>query len=982
MKKTSLTLLLPVAFMLSVLTVLGAYATFNVVQLRSTLMAEATQDLENVADRAARNIDEWFALTERNLVSAATSAAVENSIKQMSVMLRGLGDGKMDYLHKAYVNGNPYQGFDRENLYDAGDRTAYSSVHAKSHDFFRGLRREYGYYDMFLFDAEGTVLYTVVKEGDLGRNANSPDLAETGLGKVFKKAWAAEQGTAVFEDFAPYTYSAGVPAGFMATPVFNKQLQRIGVLAIQLPADILTKVMDDTSKASQIHTYLLLGRDGTYRMEDGGKHVLGTKPDISEQITRAIAGETGIETRTVNREGIPVLAAFHPVSALQSGWAVVVEINLSEVMQPVSTATFDALMAVALASIALLGIGVLMGRWLAKPLAALNEATSKITRREEVVVGYQTRRDEVGDIARGLSAFQKDRHQANLVRAEMLFKGQGFNTAATAMMIADAQGKLLYLNTAAKQLFLRKAEDFRREFPGFDPQSLEGRNIEMFHKNHGSVMQRLSVPNLPRFELDIVVGNETFGLGINAVDDEHGQRQGYVVSWAEVRAQRRTTSIVSAIENSQVILEMAPDGTIQAMNDIGLQTYGYRPEELIGQSVAKLFHAGDADARHVLERLSQRDSLSELQHRVTKSGKELWVVSSMNNIRNKAGKVVGIVAICADQTEETLRKQQAEAQSALQAAELQSVVTVLRDSLGGLAQGDLSGRLTKPFSPAYEPLRQNFNSAVESLNETLEHVATVAGNILLGANDIASAAGELSKRTESQAATLEETAAALDTLTGNVRSATQSTQRAGAKVGSAHAEARNNGGVVKQAIDAMAAIEASSQQISQIISVIDDIAFQTNLLALNAGVEAARAGDAGRGFAVVAAEVRALAQRSSEAAKEIKALISSSEMQVAQGAALVTRSGEAVEAIVADVAEISTIVNAISVSSQEQSHGLTEINAGVSLLDKVTQQNAAMVEESTAASQLLKQEAAQLSSLLEAFHLGAPSQARVSQDAA
>jgi methyl-accepting chemotaxis protein len=232
---------------------------------------------------------------------------------------------------------------------------------------------------------------------------------------------------------------------------------------------------------------------------------------------------------------------------------------------------------------------------------------------------------------------------------------------------------------------------------------------------------------------------------------------------------------------------------------------------------------------------------------------------------------------------------------------------------------------------------------------------------------------DLSKRTEQQAASLEETAAALDQITATVKKTAEGATYARNVVAAAKTDAENSGQVVGQAVTAMGEIEQSSHQISSIIGVIDEIAFQTNLLALNAGVEAARAGDAGRGFAVVASEVRALAQRSAEAAKEIKALISASSTQVAAGVSLVGETGKALQRIVSQIAEINGVMIDIAASAQEQATGLNEVNAAVNQMDQVTQQNAAMVEESTAAGFALASEAEELSRMMSQFKVGAQS---------
>ncbi|MGH6955246.1 MAG: methyl-accepting chemotaxis protein, partial [Caulobacteraceae bacterium] len=249
-------------------------------------------------------------------------------------------------------------------------------------------------------------------------------------------------------------------------------------------------------------------------------------------------------------------------------------------------------------------------------------------------------------------------------------------------------------------------------------------------------------------------------------------------------------------------------------------------------------------------------------------------------------------------------------------------------------------------------------------------ISTAAFGMRSGSGEISQAADNLSKRTEQQAASLEETAAALDEITATVRKTAEGANHAREIVSTARADAEQSGEVVRRAVGAMSAIEQSAQQISQIIGVIDEIAFQTNLLALNAGVEAARAGDAGKGFAVVASEVRALAQRSADAAKEIKALISASTQQVGQGVDLVGQTGQSLERIVGQVAEITGVVSEIAASAQEQATGLQEVNTAVNQMDQVTQQNAAMVEQSTAASHSLSQEAGELARLVGRFKVG------------
>ncbi|GAA3059457.1 methyl-accepting chemotaxis protein [Rhizobium viscosum] len=323
----------------------------------------------------------------------------------------------------------------------------------------------------------------------------------------------------------------------------------------------------------------------------------------------------------------------------------------------------------------------------------------------------------------------------------------------------------------------------------------------------------------------------------------------------------------------------------------------------------------------------------------------------------------------ADRSLSDNERRERETQKAAEAADLERAVNALGDGLRRLSAGDLLSHIETPFVAHLDELRQDFNNSVEKLNETLHTVGSNARAISAGANEIRSSADELSKRTEQQAASVEETAAALEEITITVKDAAKRAEEASQLVARTRLGAERSGDVVRKAVAAMHQIEQSSVEIGNIIGVIDDIAFQTNLLALNAGVEAARAGEAGKGFAVVAQEVRELAQRSANAAKEIKALINTSGTHVQTGVSLVGETGKALDEIVHEVQEINQHVHAIAEAAREQSTGLQEINTAVNTMDQGTQQNAAMVEESTAASHSLATEATALNNLLGQFRL-------------
>ena len=398
---------------------------------------------------------------------------------------------------------------------------------------------------------------------------------------------------------------------------------------------------------------------------------------------------------------------------------------------------------------------------------------------------------------------------------------------------------------------------------------------------------------------------------------------------------------INAISRAQAIIEFTPSGEILTANNNFLNMLGYRLEEIKGRRhslFVEPVYAQSADYQDFWRKLSGGESVSASFKHIGKGGKEVWIQASYNPIFDMNKKVVKVVQFATDITD----------------------LAQIGAGLARLAANDLEQPIEKPFLPVFEKLRTDFNSAQGNLRATLQQIADGAAALHSGTQEISSASDDLSRRTEQQAASLEETAAALDEITATVKKSAEGATHARQVVVAADEDAKKSAVVVRQAVEAMDAIAKSARQISQIIGVIDEIAFQTNLLALNAGVEAARAGDAGRGFAVVASEVRALAQRSAEAAKEIKGLISASTTQVDHGVKLVAETGRSLERIMTQVAEINDVVGEIAAGAREQATGLEEVNSAINQMDQVTQKNAAMVEESTAASHSLSQETSKL----------------------
>ncbi|WP_122073053.1 PAS domain-containing methyl-accepting chemotaxis protein [Pseudophaeobacter sp. EL27] len=423
-------------------------------------------------------------------------------------------------------------------------------------------------------------------------------------------------------------------------------------------------------------------------------------------------------------------------------------------------------------------------------------------------------------------------------------------------------------------------------------------------------------------------------------------RRAQAVELAEKQA------FMDVIDRTQAVIEFEPDGTIIKANENFLSALGYDLNEIVGQHHSMFVdkdYGKTAAYRAFWEDLGSGKFFTDQFPRLTKSGSEIWIQATYAPVFDSENKVKKVIKLATDVTQ---RREDTDD---------------IASSLTEMANGNLAQRVQVSSIEDLSVLGQSLNQAMEKLSMAMEAVKTVSGTVSSTAQEINGSTSELSNRTETQAATLEQTAAAIEELTATVRSAAEGAKQVEEIVASARAAAQGSNQVVQDAILAMDHIQESSDKISHIISVIDDISFQTNLLALNAGVEAARAGEAGRGFAVVASEVRALAQRSTEAAGEIKGLISESSNHVSKGVELVGQAGVELSSIIENVGNISGHVTEIARGAHEQSITLEEINTGVSQLDAVTQQNAAMVEETTAASQILANDATDLAQQVDKF---------------
>ncbi|MGR3762352.1 methyl-accepting chemotaxis protein (plasmid) [Roseobacteraceae bacterium NS-SX3] len=663
-----------------------------------------------------------------DVLTVAAMPSTATAVEWFTMTWNGIEGDPGEVLRQAYVNNNPNP-LGQKHLLDRAEGDApYHMHHERFHPAYRSLLERKGYYDAFLINLAGDIVYSVYKEADYGTNLLNGAYKDSGLGSLFRTVLEGKAGAVAFEDLKPYAPSNGDAAGFVGTAILNEVGETVGVMALQIPVSMISGIINNAEGLGSTAEVYLVGRDMKARSTsrfDGGYKVLQELPHRA-QIDSAMEDQSRFFAETTGLRGQQVAAYSAPVFMATTNWAIVAEQDLDEVLAPVRRDRNQLLLASIACAAVMSLLGWLFARSITRPIDRICEDMESVSSGNlETEVAAAARGDEIGKIGKTLVSMQADLKQA------------------------------------------RVAEEERAEF----------------------------------------------------------QRQ------------------------------------------------------------------------------------------------------------------------------------------------QEEVVNRLSAGLTDLANGDFSRPIETPFPPENEQLRKDFNRTAENLNATVTQVIEAAASIRNGAAEISQASDDLSHRTESQAATLEETAAALDELTASVKSAADGARSVEATMKEAKAEAEESGTVVRNAVEAMTEIEQSSAHISQIISVIDDIAFQTNLLALNAGVEAARAGEAGRGFAVVASEVRALAQRSSDAAMEIKTLIGDSSKQVERGVDLVGKTGEALNSIVERVSHIAQLVSGIAEGAAEQSTGLNEINTGVTQLDQVTQQNAAMVEEATAAGHMLNTDAGKLSELVGHFKI-------------
>ncbi len=960
---------LPVLIGLLVAMSIGVSGVQSYLSMRAALEAEATARLTAIGQQHADQINVLLQKIDADLEHTANDPQTAAAINAFHTSFDAM-DAPQDQLQKAYIDDNTFPADKRYLLDEAPEKTLYNVVHRRFHPIYRTLMKAAGYYDVFLFDLEGNVLYSVFKERDFATNVLDGDWRDTGLAEVYSAVLEAEEETVVFSDFDVYGPSNGLPAAFISRPVKDESGMRVGVVAFQMPVgEISAAAAGQGAGLGETGESFLVGPDGFLRSDSTRtEHDDILKREVrNAALDAALAGVTG--TTTYVESAAEVMAYHTPIAYHGTRWAMLTLQSSEEIFAPLNDLRMTLLVR-SLVLLALAGVAsFFVSRNLSRPLVALGTAVRRIADKDfDTPVPATRRGDEIGAIAQSVDAFRADLAEAEAGARDAAFKSAAFEATGGPMLLTDLDLNVVGANAAFSRLVNENASDF--EIVGeITLDHLRGMNLTQMSFLPLDVREKMSDFRNLALRKKLSVGKSYVGLLVDLVHDREDNPIGYVLDLKNQTFQMASEVLVRAIDRQQARLELDLDGVVTAVNDRFCAMLGRSRDDLLGATGRGLVESIDHPDEDIWA-LAIRGEGTTGQFRVSGQGGGRVLDGSFNPVPNQDWKTTGFLIIGVDVTEAQLELDAAERDRAERQQRLAQVVNALSVTLNRVSEGDLTAHIDEAFSSEFDQLRVDLNTAVRRLCDAFGTVVDTAQLIDGEAAGIQSSVTELSRRTESQAATLEETAASLHELTASVTSSASGAEAAARIARDARQNAEQSGGIVREAAAAMTAIETSSQEVSKIIGVIDQIAFQTNLLALNAGVEAARAGEAGRGFAVVASEVRALAQRCLEASNEITGLINASRDHVRRGVSLVGQTGGALESIAASVLQISDNVGQIAQATGEQSNGLAEINAALSQLDEATQHNAAMAEELTAAAQAMAKEASSLTATTRRFNIG------------
>lgn len=987
-----------------------------------------------------------------------------------------------------YIQSNPNPLGEKHLLDKAEGRAVYHNIHENYHPNFRNFLQKFGYYDIFLVDTNGDVVYSVFKELDFATNLLNGPWQNSGIAKAAKQALSEPNGSIAAIDFDTYGPSYDSPASFLATPIVRAG-STIGALIFQIPLEPVNAIMGQRSGMGETGESYLVGPEGHLRSDsviNQDRNVINsfkkteTLKNASESVQLAFDDKTGADLLK-NYAGLSVLSAYAPITAGQFKWAITTEIAANEAFAGVRMLRNSAIVVGVISCALIIAFALGISNALTRPIHRLVRFMRAIEQSGDFQQQVNlNQRDEIGQLALGLQSLTKttsgvissvnllleklangepckaieDDHPGDLgllikgvnnaksnieiakqrqqesaaqaeknaqnaealatksqaeARSALIIK-QALDVSATAVMIADKDFNIIYMNEAIAKLMSNAEPEIKKQLPSFNAVSLMGTNIDKFHRTPSHQRQLLSGLT-ETYKTQLKIEALTFDLKASPIRDTNGDFLGTVIEWDDIteslaKAEKErhiadeNARIRQALDSSSTSTMIADnDNNIiyanqsllslmtEAKRDFASSIPGFTPEKIIGASMSS-FHKSAAHQESMIRQLN-----SSLETQFKAGDRTVKIIA--NPIINDGGERLGTVVEWQDRTAEVQVEQEIEhiitaaahgdfSQSIklddksgffhTVSAGLNRLMTTTNQAVDeiltlfkALNQGDLTPRITREYSGEFAQLKIDANSTLERLTNVLGHIRENASTIAKSANEISAGTQDLSSRTEEQASSLEETAASMEQMTQSVASSEEQAIQANRLAAKACTIAQEGDRSVKNSAEAMQAIADASARISNIITVIDEIAFQTNLLALNAAVEAARAGEQGRGFAVVANEVRNLAQRSAGAAKEIKDLIVDSVHKVESGTQLVNASGQTLQTIVTEIQKVTGMMEAIVTSATEQKSGIIQVNTAVGQMDQMTQQNAALVEQASAASESMAEQAREMDELLSFF---------------